>query len=376
MAQYDAIVIGLGAAGSAAADHLARRGARVLGLEQFTPAHDRGSSHGETRIIRTAYFEDPAYVPLVQRAFELWEDLERRSGRKLLTFTGALMLGRPESEVVRGTLESVRRWDLPHEELDAVEVRRRFPAFAVPEGAVAVYEKRAGVVNPELGVTAALDSAREAGAELRFEERVAGWDAGDAGVEVRTSEGRYRASRLVIAGGAWNPALLEGLLPLQVERQVMHWFLPDGDIAPYLPERMPVFLWERPDGAQFYGFPALDGEAVKFCRHHGGETTTADAVDRSIRPEDVAHVEEARAVLLPGLKPGAARSKVCMYTNTPDLNFCLGLHPAFSRVAVAAGLSGHGFKFAPTLGEIMADLALDGGTRHPIEPFRLDRFAK
>lgn len=372
---YDAIVVGLGACGSAAALSLAERGARVLGLERFTPAHDRGSSHGETRIIRTAYFEDPAYVPLVRRAYALWKTLEQRSGQRLLTPTGALMIGRPESEVVQGTLASAVRWGLPYERLDAGEAGRRFPALRVPEGHVAVYEEQAGALNPEACVGAMLAEAARLGADLRFGERVDAWAVKDGGVEVRSGGTQYRASRLVLSAGAWSPELLGGAVPLVVERQVMLWFRParPEEASLFDHERMPVFLWERDDRAQFYGIPALEGGMVKFCRHHGGEVTRADDLDRNVRPEDAEAVAPAVARLMPGLEPEPSRARVCMYTNSPDLNFYLGLHPHHEGVAVAAGLSGHGFKFAPAIGEALAGLALDGKSPFDLAPFRLDR---
>lgn len=387
-ATYDVIVIGLGGMGSAAAYHLAGRGRaggrrlRVLGLERHGPAHDQGSSHGRSRVIRQAYFEDPAYVPLLLRAYELWEALERDSGRNLLTITGGLMMGAPTSEVVTGSARSAREHGLPHEMLDAAEIRRRFPPFVPGAEVVGLYEPKAGVVLPEESVRAHLGGAARRGAELRFEEPILTWEAAPAGegVAVTTARGRYEAGRLVLAPGAWAPDLLAGLdLPLAVTRQVMFWFDPAGGVEPYLPDRFPIYIWERDpaEGLPFYGFPALDGPdgGVKVAIHGGGERCTPGTIDRRIRPEDEAAMRAAIGGRMPTLNGRLRDARTCMYTNTPDGHFVLGLDPRHPQVAVAAGFSGHGYKFATVVGEILADLAMDGTTRHPVGLFRPGRFA-
>src|SRR4051794_29433650 len=269
--------------GSAAAAHLAARGQRVLGIERFGPAHALGSSHGGSRIIRQSYFEDPAYVPLLLRAYELWERAERDSGADLLTLTGGLYLGRPHSRTVAGALESARLHDLPHELLDAAEVRRRFPMLRPADGEVALYEAVAGYVRPEASVSAHLELAARAGAELHFDESVASWEAGDDGVRVRTATGSYGAERLVLCPGAWAPQLLDDLgVPFTVERQVMYWFQPTGGVGPYAPDRHPIYIHEDAAGTQVYGFPAIDGPdggaKVAFFRH--GSPCSPDTIDR------------------------------------------------------------------------------------------------
>jgi sarcosine oxidase len=258
---YDVIVAGLGGMGSAAAYQLALRVKQVLGLEKHSPAHDRGSSHGRSRIIRQAYFEDAAYVPLLLRAYELWEQLEKETGRELMTLNGGLMIGRRDGELVAGSVESAEEHDLPYELLEAKEIQARFPAFVPDPETVALYEEKAGFVRPEETVKAHLDRATALGADLRFEETVLSWEASPSGVRVETPEGSYEAERLVIAPGAWAPRLLEDLaLPLEVERQVMYWFEPTGGLGPFLPERFPIFIWEPDDGNMFYGFPAQDDD--------------------------------------------------------------------------------------------------------------------
>jgi sarcosine oxidase len=376
---YDAIVAGLGGMGSATAYQLAGRGKRVLGLEKFHPAHDRGSSHGRSRIIRQAYFEDPAYVPLLLRAYELWERLERDTDQELMTLTGGLMIGRRESELVSGSVRSAEEHGLPYELLDADEIRERFPPFSPDPGTVALYEKKAGFVRPEETVRAHLDRADALGADLRFEEPILSWEALGNGVRVETPEGSYEAERLVITPGAWAPQVLGDLgLPLEVERQVMYWFEPKNGREPFLPDRFPIFIWEPDDGNWFYGFPVQDDErGVKAALYRaGGVPTTPETIDREVHDEEIDFLRAYLAEYVPDLAGRCLDARVCMYTNTPDLHFVISLHPELEQVAIACGFSGHGYKFCSVVGEILADLATEGSTRHPIDLFSPARLKK
>jgi len=361
--------------GSAAAFQLARRGAVVIGLETFGPAHDRGSSHGESRIIRKAYFEDPAYVPLVLRAYQLWRELEASSGQRLLETTGGVMIGPPDGEMVSGSLQSARQWDLPHRILTASELHAEFPVFDLAPDQVGLVEPDAGLLAPELAVLSHLRLAATLGAELHFGERVLGWDEGQSSIVVGTETSQYEADHLVLTAGAWSPELLQGLeMPLQPERQVMVWFAPT-DISRFTAPSCPIFLLDRGDGGQFYGVPTRDGRTAKAARHHGGELTTAAGIRQEIEDRDVDNVREGLAEIVPELATAPlARAAACLYTNTPDLNFVIGLHPRSERVTVAAGFSGHGFKFSPVVGEILADLADTGHTTVPIGVFSPARF--
>lgn len=380
---HDVIVVGLGAMGSAAAAHLAARGQRVLGLEQFDFVHDRGSSHGASRVIRLAYFEHPSYVPLLLRAYELWTQLERDTGRPLLTMTGGLMIGRPESDVVNGSLRSAETHGLPHQMLNAAEIRHRFPPLTPSEGDVALYEQRAGVLRAEDCVRAFQERATFDGADLRSRERVLGWLArpGEEGVVVQTTTETFEARHLVLAPGAWAPSLFDlAALPLTVERQVLFWFAPVGGVSIFAPGRFPIYIWDIGDETQFYGFPSVVGPPfgvkVAFFRSSTDNLVSPDSVDRAV---DASAVDAMRAVLLTRLPAVATGSLVqtvtCLYTLTPDHHFVVGRHPAHRQVTIASPCSGHGFKFATVIGEIIADLAIDGATRHDIELFRPDRFA-
>ena len=360
----DVIVVGLGGMGSAAVAHLAARGQRVLGLEQFHVAHTHGSSHGRSRVIRLAYFEDPAYVPLLRRAYELWRRLETDTGRNVLRMTGGLMIGAPESEVVSGSLRSAREHGLAHELLDAKEIGRRFPPFTPAAGTVALYERDAGSLSPEEAIRGHLDVAANHGARLHFDEQVLAWQVAESGrVAVTTSRGTYEAGRLVLAPGAWAPEMLQlDWLPLRVEPQVLYWLEPSGGAAAYAADRFPIYIWDLGAGVQFYGFPAdQDGRVkVAFFRTPNGDESCLRA---------------ALAPCLPSLATGTLMEMVsCKYTLTPDQHFVIGQHPDHEQVVIASPCSGHGYKFASVVGEILADLAIDGVTRHPIDLFSPNRF--
>jgi len=366
---YDVIIAGLGAMGSAAAFQLARREVRVLGLDRYTPPHALGSSHGDTRIIREAYFEHPVYVPMVQRAFELWRELERISGIALLMQTGGLMIGRPESDLVAGARRSAEAHGLAHTLLSASDVRARFPAFHPERDMMAVWEPRAGVLFPEACISSALAQARAHGATLCFAEPVQNWIVDGDSVRVSTTRGEYRARQLIVTAGAWVGSLLPTLdLPFRIERQVLHWFEPSSDAETFAPERCPVHLWQFDGHRFFYGFPDL-GSGVKAAFHHDGEVTTVEGVRREVALEEV---EVMRAVLrrfLP-LADGPWRaSVVCVYTNTPDEHFWIDRHPHYEQVLIASPCSGHGFKFAPVIGEILADIVQDKRPRFDLQLF-------
>jgi sarcosine oxidase len=371
---YDVIVIGLGGMGSAAAYRLAGRGLRVLGLERFGPGHDRGSSHGGSRVTRQAYFEDPAYVPLLLRGAELWEQVERDSGRSIVTYTGGVMIGRPDSRTVAGSLLSAQQWGLEHEMLDAAELRRRFPTLNPADDEIALYEAKSGFVRPETSVLAHLQLAGQAGAELHFEEAVVEWtaDPSGSGVRVKTSQDTYTADRLVICPGAWAPKLLADLgIEFEIERQVMYWFAPEGGTAAFLPERHPIYVWELDEAEQFYGFPAIDGPdgGAKVAMFRGGQICAPDTIDRTVHEDEVERIRARLLPRLPSLPGPLLHAATCMYTNTADEHFVIARHPAHSQVTVACGFSGHGFKFVSVVGEILADLAAEGETGHPIALF-------
>jgi sarcosine oxidase len=373
---FDVIVVGLGAMGGATACHLARRGRRVLGLERFSRGHTRGSSHGESRIIREIYFEHPHYVPLLRRAYELWHDLERDSGERLLTITGGLMIGPEHGRLVSGVLRSAAEHDIPHEVLAAEEVGLRFPGFELRGGEVAVVDPRAGFLDADACVRAHVEMAERSGADLRFEERVESWKSDGERVVVETARGQYSARQLVLSAGPWMTALMPDLaLPLVVERQVLVWLEPSVHPEWYDPARCPIYLWEDAKGHMGYGFPRL-AHGVKAAVFHDGDIVAdADAISRTVEPGEIQRVRDALSQILPAVANGAFRdARVCPFTNTPDTHFLIDFHPVFPNVLISSPCSGHGFKFASVIGELQAELLIEGRSRFDLSLFPLARF--
>lgn len=364
---YDTIVLGLGAMGSAAAYQLAKRGHSVLGLEQFRLGHAHGSSHGETRLIRQAYFENPSYVPLLLRAYELWDEIGERAGEKLLVRNGLVIYGRKEkSAVYQGTARSARLYDIPMQELSRAEALERFPLYQPPEGYSALFEPGAGFLHAERSVLAHAAAARAEGAELLEEETVLGWSAEGGGVKVRTSRGEYSAARLVITAGSWSSRVMADLkLPLTLRRMLLGWFR--AGEAHRLDRGAPCFIFDFEDDF-FYGFPMIDGATFKIASHHGFETME-NPEEKDAHAPTPARIEALRSCItrcIPGATTELTRAAHCIYTMTPDEHFVIDKHPRLPEVTFAAGFSGHGFKFASVVGEVLADLALEGRTRHPI----------
>lgn len=369
----DVVVVGAGSAGSATLWRLAQRGVHAIGVEQFEPGHSQGSGHGESRIIRTAYHEHPAYVPLVRSAWQLWRSLEAATGTRLLTRTGAVMIGPANGELIGGVLAAVRTHDLPYEELDHIACRVRFPPHALDMTDVAVVERDAGFLRPELAIRTMAAAAVAAGATLITATPVRRVESVPGGARVLLDGGTLTARHVVVCAGAWVGELLPSLRGLlQVERQVQAWF-PVQDRSMYAPARFPVFI--RESGEHFlYGVPSPNHRGLKVGIHHEGAPTTPRTINRSVGHADIATLTTLVQQLLRGVEQAPLRATVCMYTNAPDGHFVIGAAPGFDGVTVVSACSGHGFKFAPVLGEIAADLAVDGRTEHPtalFDPARL-----
>ena len=370
---YDVIVVGVGGMGSAAIYHLASRRLRVLGIERFALGHELGSSHGLTRIIRLAYFEDPRYVPLLRRAFELWRDLERRTGESLLHVTGGLDVGAAGSRVFEGSLRSCREHSLRHDVLDAAALQARVPAWRVPADIKAVWQPDGGFLVPERCIDAHAARARARGAAIRTGERVLEWHVASGTVHVKTDRETYECGQLVLTAGAWMTTLAPAIGErLQPERQVVGWFSVD-ESARFAPETFPVFVLEANEGL-FYGFPEFGVPGFKIGKyHHRGEHVAPDAVDRTCGPEDEAVLREAVARYFPSANGPLLRFSVCLFTNTSDGHFVIDRDPHAPEVLLVSPCSGHGFKFCSVIGEIVADLVQGGTTRHDISLFRLSR---
>ncbi len=376
MQTYDVIVVGVGGMGSAAVYHLAKRGQRVLGLEQYDIPHQQGSSHGISRIIRLAYYEHPSYVPLLHRAYELWWALERTVQERLLHVTGAMNIGTETSEVFAGALKSVQEHNLTHEILEAEAVRRRFPGYGLQAPLMALYEPQAGLLAAERCIVAHVTAALQHGAEIHGRETVEGWETSDAGVQVRTNRGIYQAERLVLTAGAWTHRLLapyHGVL--QPERQVLIWMQPRVPSAFHM-DAFPVFILDVEEG-HFYGLPIYGIPGFKIGRFHHLEQLVDDpaTMDRGFHPEDEALLRELVRRYFPDGEGPILSTATCMFTNSPDGHFVIDVHPEDPRVVFAGGFSGHGFKFCPVIGEILADLAEGDATRHDISLFSAARLA-
>jgi sarcosine oxidase len=376
MLYFDVVIIGLGVMGSAALAALARRGKRVVGIDRFSLGHDRGSSHGITRVIRLGYFEHPSYVPLVRAAYPLWRELEARSGQSLMTKTGIVEIGAPASDLVAGTLQSSQLHGLPHDILDAPSLMKRFPAFRLPDDFVGVFQPDGGFVRAEPAVAALQELASRSGAELIWNEPVLAIKPHRDGVALTTGRGDIRAGRAIVAAGPWLKSLLPQLpVRLRVTRQVLAWFEPADHARPrFAAERFPVFLLENADGV-FYGFPA-DAPGVKVAKHHHlDEAVDPDHYDRAVSATDEAVIRKVLTAHLPDADGRLLTAQTCLYTITPDGDFILDQLPECPQIIVASPCSGHGFKFAPVIGEILADLAVTGRTDYDISRFCLARFS-
>ncbi|HUB24587.1 MAG TPA: N-methyl-L-tryptophan oxidase [Tepidisphaeraceae bacterium] len=372
---FDVIVVGVGSMGSSACYHLAKRGVRVLGLERFDIPHGMGAAHGFSRMIRLAYFEHPDYVPLLRRSYALWTELAAELGREVMLITGGLMIGPPGAHVFEGSLRSVRQYDLPHELLDIAETSRRFPQFKLPEDFRVLHDHKAGLVLPERAVAGYAEMAMRRGAELHGQEPIVSWEAPASQVIVTTTKARYSADRVIFCGGAWTDKLVRDLgVPLTVTRQPLAWVWPK---SPQLFElgKMPVWILEHRDGSNHYGFPMLpDNPGFKLASHKRSTPVDVDHLDRSPNDADEQAIRGVLKDFIPAADGPLLSLRVCMYTNSPDFNFIIDRHPRHANVFVACGFSGHGFKCASALGEVLAQLALDGRCPLPVEFLQLKRF--
>lgn len=372
---YDAIVLGLGAMGAAATYQLARRGAAVLGIDRYAPPHELGSTHGDTRITRIACGEGPEYSAFAVRSHEIWRQLETETGETLLTQNGILVLFGPGQrapshgvpQFLEATVDAARKAGLAYEILDTATIRRKYPALKVADGDEAYHDEVSGFVRPERCIAVQLGKARALGADLRLNERVGSFRQDGQAVTVTTDKGTYRARQLILTLGAWLPGFLPPALAgaFKVTRQVLYWFRArDGEAhAQFSPDRFPVYIWQLPRPQVIYGFPATGGleEGVKVATEQELVTTTADTVDRTVSPAETRDMYETYvAPFFPGLSPACVKAKVCLYTGVGRARFIIDRHPDCERIIVASPCSGHGFKHSAAIGELLAEMALDG----------------
>lgn len=367
--EYDVIIIGVGAMGSATAYHLAQQNKKVLGIDRFTPPHTMGSSHGQTRIIREAYFEGPQYVPIIQRAYCNWEKLEKEYGQQLYQQTGGLMMGSSECEIVQGAKLSADLHHLPYEILTAKQIKEKFPAFYPLNNMIAIREPRAGILFPEKCIEAHIKLALKNKTDFLFNEPATSWQINNNTVCVSTSKGKYYAKQLLLTAGAWLKNFLPNLnLSLSIERQVLFWFEPVIPTTIFNPGKFPVFIWSPGTGNDFYGFPDL-GNGIKIAKHHRGEITDPEKINRNVKPEETELIRGFLKEFIPGANGRLLATEVCMYTNTPDFHFRIFNHPEHKNVLAASICSGHGFKFSSAIGEILADLLLNNKSSFDLSLF-------
>lgn len=371
---YNVAIIGTGAMGSAAAYHLSKTGKKILVLDRFNPPHNFGSSHGQSRIIREAYFESPVYVPLVQQAYKLWYQLEKESNKKLLLKTGGLMLGTPDSKVVQGAMQSAIEHQLPYEYLNSHEIKKRFPGFNPTEKTVGIYEQNAGILFPEECIQTNIELAKNDNTDFRFNEVVTNIIVNNNEVEITTCKEKYAAEKVIVSAGAWLKDLLPELqLPLKVTRQVLFWFkCRKEDAKKYAPKNFPVYIWQKEQEKIFYGFPDLS-EGIKIAIHHNGKITAADTIDRNVDEEEIKEISAIVKTYL-GIDATLNSSAVCMYTNTPDEDFIIDYHPLHKNIIIASPCSGHGFKFSSAIGKLLCEMALEQPLNFDISVFGINRF--
>lgn len=372
---FDAMVIGLGITGAATLYQLSQLGITVAGIEQYHSPHNLGSSHGESRIIRQAYFETPLYVPLVQRAYEIWKSIEKKSGRKLLLENGSLMIGNKDSSVITGAVKSAELYNLPYEFLEDNALNAKFPALRTTKNTVAVLEKQAGLLYPETCLQTLLDLAKSDGALLLFNEKVLSIIPEQTQITIITEKDIYITEKIILSAGAWLNKLLPQLtLPLNIERRVVHWFKPEYStvIDYFSPSQLPVYIWEYENNKMFYGFPDL-GNGLKIANTKIGVYVDPDNLDRNISSIEIKEMEELTAQHF-NIVPRHIKSSVCMYTMTPDENFIIDRHPLYQNIIIASPCSGHGFKFASAIGKILADLATDQNPDFDLSRFSIKRF--
>jgi sarcosine oxidase len=372
---FDVIVVGVGAMGASTCWELARRGVRVLGLEQFDIPNTRGSSHGFSRMIRMAYYEHPDYVPLLRRAYERWEQLEKSTGEKLLYITGGLYMGRRESEIIAGSLEAAQKHNIAHEMIEHAALKQRYPQFELPADHVGMLEPLAGFLLPERVIATYVEDALASGADIHGQESVTDWSASSSSVTVKTNRAEYTCDRIIFCGGAWSGKLLGDLgVDLVVTRQVLGWVWPK---QPALFElgTLPVWAIERPGGSIWYGFPMIaDAPGFKLALHATGSATDPDQVNRERSPADEETFRPCLRKYIPRADGPVLSMRTCLYTNSPDSHFIIDHHPKLPGVILACGFSGHGFKFASVVGEILADYATRGKTNLPAQFLGLSRF--
>ena len=386
---FETIVIGLGAMGSASVYQLSKKNNKFLGLDQFAPPHKLGSTHGETRITRQAIGEGEEYVPLSLRSYEIWEELERKTGKNLLTITGGLIVGSDSAQSLHGsrrflqtTIDTARKFNISHSVLTSDELKERFPQFRIEDNYIGYYEDKAGFLRPELCVETQIELARQQGARINFNEKVRQLvPLTDGSVEVRTDKGIYNANKVIVSAGPWITEIFPEYTDLfKVYRQVLYWFdLPENSPTEYLPENFPVFIFVGTGENDIYGFPAIDGSngGLKVAFEEYVTDTTPEKINREITEEETKRAyNKYIARHLPELNNKCVKAAACLYTVTSDSRFVIDTHPEHLNIIIASPCSGHGFKHSAAIGEALSELAINGKSNFDLSAFKISRFTK
>ncbi len=384
---YDVIVVGLGAMGSSALYQLSQRNLKVLGIDQFNPPHSFGSSHGDTRITRQAIGEGKSYVPLVLRSYEIFEEIEKKTGKKLLEKVGGIIFGNAEAEAIHGkknfiqnTIEAAEKYNIKHTILSAEDLKEKFPQFLLQGKEIGYFEENAGYLKPEVCIETQLELAKKNGVEMLMNTKVMSVDVLDDGiVKITTTEGEILTKKIILSPGSWMNTFFPELKDLfKVYRQVLYWFDCSTKYQSFTVEnKFPIFIWDFGNGKDVYGFPAIDGKdgGIKVAGEEYSEEVSPDTIDREVTEQESQKMYDTYIKdRIQGINPKVIKSKVCMYTVTPDSDFIIDFHPVHKQIIIASPCSGHGFKHSGGVGEVLADLATDGKTRFDISPFSIKRF--
>ena len=382
---YDVIVVGLGAMGSAALYQLSGKGKKVLGIDQFEPPHQFGSTHGGSRIIRQAYYEGEEYIPILKASYDLWRKIENDSQSRFFEIIGGLMIGNRHNSIVDKSEISAKAYDIPYEIFDGGELKKRYPMFSPDGDTWALLDKLAGYVEPERGIKNQLELATKNNAKINLNELVEFWDAENyqQGIRVKTNKGDYITEKLIVTTGPWAKGMMQELgIILKPERLVQFWMNPVKNKTSFLPENFPIFLWNVEKNLDIYGFPAKDGIEngckVAFYPHEDHpirQFCTPYNIDRKVHQEDVELIKSYFEKYVPDLNGECLKTSVCMHTESPDLHPIIDFHPDYPQVCIANGFSGHGFKFSNIAGQILAELVYEGKSTFDISLFKADRFS-
>ena len=373
---YDVIIIGLGAMGSAASYYLSKNGVKVLGLDTYEPPHKLGSSHGHTRVIREAYHEGTSYVPIVKKAYELWNELDHEIEDKLILEYGGMYLG-DDGKYLSDAKKSAKKYDIPIKEFSSKEIKEKYNILNPPNNFKGLLENRSGAVFPEKAISNFLSKSINNGSSHNYNEKVIVWEKQSKFYKVETDKNNYFAEKLIFSSGAWIKNLVPSLkLPVKIERQVLFWFDPIKDKDKFHYSNMPNTGWDLDNGMEFYTQPNIENKGFKVAMHHNGKFISENDLNRESNADDLSIVKNFLEEYIPLANGKLIDSRVCVYTNTPDLDFIIDFYPNDENIIICSPCSGHGFKFTPAIGEICSELVINNAANYDLSEFSIKRLMK